>query len=176
MQRNRSLSVSIYFLLIFVQTYFCDLKVSIDSESGNYNLTVNQRLWLRSSYTGLYFNNRWFRSGDGSLSLVESIFRRGNDLLLGEWNETQLIFHFNNRNQSFNMTGAIRQWKTLPAVTFYWNNTSSDIRNEHLLDMDRVSTVFPSFYVEKFSEDDRRAYLTFGGKHLPLSSFLSNDN
>ncbi|CAF3313270.1 unnamed protein product [Rotaria socialis] len=62
------------------------------SLGGEYNLTVNNRLWLRSSYTSLYTNNQWFTSKSQSLHLIDSIFKQGYDVLLEDWNEAIFIY------------------------------------------------------------------------------------
>jgi hypothetical protein len=150
-----------YLLIIIIINCYCDIKVLIDNQNGNYNITINNKLWLRSSYTGLYTNNQWFKSNDNSLDLIEIIFREGNDLKLGEWNQTEFIYQLKNNK---NVSTIIRQWKYLSAITFYFNNLGFNIENDLVLDMDRVSTIFPSFFMEKFDENDQRGYFTFGGK------------
>ncbi len=154
------------YLLIFVIILagcYCDIKVLIDDLIDDYNISINNRIWLRSSYTGLYYNNQWYKTTDGSLRLIDKYLKEGNDLILGQWNETQLIYNFNENEKVINITGRIRQWKSISAITFYFDNGLSILNNDILLDMDRVSTVFPSFKIEKIDQDDQRGYLTFGG-------------
>ncbi|CAF2953393.1 unnamed protein product, partial [Rotaria sp. Silwood2] len=64
-----------------------------------YNISINNRVWLRSSYTDLYSNNKWYTSKDGSLSLIDICFKEGNDSILGIWNQTELIYNFNLNGQ-----------------------------------------------------------------------------
>jgi hypothetical protein len=154
-----------YFLvfLLIIGGYYCDIKVSIDLK-GSYDIFISNRIWLRSSYTSLYSNNRWYSTSDGSsLCLICKHLNRGNDSKLGEWNETELIYNYNLNEKLNNVTGRIRQWKSIPAIAFYFDSGIIDLNNDILLDMDRVRTVFPSFYIEKVGKDDHRAYLTFGG-------------
>jgi hypothetical protein len=156
-------------LLLFVIIYgvcFCDIKISIDNLKGDYNISINNRVWLRSSYTSLYSNNQWYTSKDGTLILIDSYLKQGNDSILGEWNETELIYKLNQNGTVSNITGRIRQWKSQSAITFYLDSGLVDLNNDILLDMDRVRTVFPSFHIEKIDENDHRAYLTFGGIDL----------
>jgi len=154
------------YLLIFVIIFVnccCDIKVLIDNKSDDYNIIVNNRIWLRSSYTGLYNNNQWYKTNDGSLILIDKLNRKGNDLILGDWNETKFIYNLNN---NLNISGTIRQWKSIEAITFYFDNGLNILKNQILLDMDSVSTVFPSFFIEKIDQYDHRGYFTFGGKKI----------
>ncbi|CAF1064276.1 unnamed protein product [Adineta steineri] len=154
------------FLLIIVG-YNCDIKIVIDDLKDDYNISINNRIWLRSSYTSLYNSNQWFTTKNNeSLHLIGKNFNEGDDLILGQWNETEFIYNFNSDEKSINVTGRIRQWKLFSAITFYFDNDLFDLNNDILLDMDRVRTVFPSFYIEKFKEDDQRAYFTFAGMML----------
>ncbi len=154
------------YIFIFVITFvvcFCDIKVSIDKLKGDYNISINNRVWLRSSYAGLYSNNQWYTSKDGTFRLIDLYLNEGNDSILGEWNETVLVYNLNENERIINITGRIRQWKCQSAITFYFDSGLIDLNNDILLDMDRVRTVFPSFIIEKIDENDHRAYLTFGG-------------
>ncbi|CAF2054431.1 unnamed protein product [Rotaria magnacalcarata] len=155
--------LKIVLLFILINLSYSNINISINNRTGEYNLTINNRIWLRSSYTSLYTNNQWFTSKNQSLHLIDSIFKQGYDVLLGEWNETILIYNFNLNRTSINITGAIRQWKLIPAINFYFHNDFIDLNNDILLNCDQVRTVFPSFYIEKIDQDDHRAYLTFGG-------------
>jgi len=151
--------MKIIFLIIIIVNCYCDIKVLIDNKSDNYSIIINNRVWLRSSYTGLYNNNQWYKTIDGSLVLIEKLFRQGNHFLLGDWNETEFIYNLN-------ISGTIRQWKSIEAITFYFNNGFNLLNNQILLDMDSVSTVFPSFFIEQIDQDDHRGYFTFGGKYF----------
>jgi hypothetical protein len=150
------------FLIILIVNCYCNINVSIDNINGDYKIIVNNRVWLRSSYTALYNNNQWYKTTDGSLHLIEKFIREGNDLILGDWNETEFIYNLN----QLNVSGRIRQWKSINAITFYFDNHLNILNNDILLDMDRVSTVFPSFIIEKIDKNDHRGYFTFGGKHF----------
>ncbi|CAF0870990.1 unnamed protein product [Rotaria sp. Silwood1] len=153
----------ILLILILICISYCDINVSIDNKKGEYNIIINNRVWLRSSYTCLYNNNKWLTSKDESLYLIDSYVKQGYDLILGEFNETNFIYNFNLNNKSLNVTGRIRQWKSIPAITFHFDNNLSILNNDILLNMDQVQTVFPSFYIEKIDKNDHRAYFTFGG-------------
>jgi hypothetical protein len=155
-----------YLLLILIKYSYSHIKVLIDHQNGNYNITIKDKLWLRSSYTGLYLNNQWFKSNNNSLDLIHIDLNQGNHSILGEWNQTQFIYQFYYKNQFENLSTIIREWKSLSIITFYFNNLDFEIENDFLLDMDRVSTVFPSFFMEKFDENDQRGYFTYGGKYL----------
>ncbi|CAF0933804.1 unnamed protein product [Adineta steineri] len=139
---------TLIFLLIIVG-YNCDIKIVIDDLKDDYNISINNRIWLRSSYTSLYNSNQWFTTKNNeSLHLIGKNFNEGDDLILGQWNETEFIYNFNSDGKSINVTGRIRQWKLFSAITFYFDNNLIDLNNDILLDMDRVRTVFPSFYIE----------------------------
>ena len=150
------------FVIIFTLSY-CDIQISIDSFKGNYNISINNRVWLRSSYTSLYSNNQWYSSKDGSLLLIDRHFNQGNDFYLGQWNETEFIYYLNINGKESNISGRIRQWNSISAISFYFDCAQFDLNNDILLDMDRVRTVFPSFNIEQIDHDDHRGYLTFGG-------------
>jgi hypothetical protein len=161
---NKGVRYFVVFLLI-LKISFCDIKVSIDDVNGSYSIIINKRVWLRSSFTSLYSNNQWYTTKDGSLRFISKSFEEGNDSFLGQWNETHLIYNFNFNGTLNNVTGRIRQWNSISAITFYFDSGTTDFNNDILLDMDRVSTVFPSFHIEKVDENDQRGYLTFGGRH-----------
>ncbi|CAF1333687.1 unnamed protein product [Rotaria magnacalcarata] len=160
--------LKIVLLFILINLSYSNINISINNRTGEYNLTINNRIWLRSSYTSLYTNNQWFTSKNQSLHLIDSIFKQDYDVLLGDWNETILIYNFNLNRTSINITGTIRQWKLIPAIKFCFHNDFIDLNNDILLNCDQVRTVFPSFYIEKIDQDDHRAYLTFGGKRMMM--------
>lgn len=163
----------ILIFLLIIGSCYCDINVLIDNLNGDYNISINNRVWLRSSYISLYSSNQWYTSKDGSLILIDFNFKQGNDSILGQWNETQLIYKLNQDGKISNITGRIRQWKSISAITFYFDSGTIILNNDILLDMDRVRTVFPSFYIEKLDENDHRAYLTFGGNYLFYFSLIA---
>ncbi len=161
-----------FVFLLIVKICLCDIEVLIDDLKGSYSILINNRIWLRSSYTSLYNSNQWYTTKDGSLCFISKDFKEGNHSILGEWNETQLIYNFNLNEKLNNLTGRIRQWKSISAITFYFDSGTIDLNNDILLDMDRVRTVFPSFYIEQIDKDDHRSYLTFGGIHSFIDDFV----
>jgi hypothetical protein len=52
--------LKIVLLFILVNLSYTNINISINNRTGEYNLTVNNRLWVRSSYTSLYTYNQWF--------------------------------------------------------------------------------------------------------------------
>ncbi|UJR16105.1 hypothetical protein I4U23_003017 [Adineta vaga] len=88
---------------------------------------------------------------------------QGNDPILGAWNETQLIFNLTLDSTSVNVTGQIRQWDTIPALTFHLNTGGQVLTNDIVLNMTNVRTVFPSFKIEQIDTNDHRGYFTFEG-------------
>ena len=75
--------------LLLVLGCSCDIQVLID-QNGNYNVTINNQIWLRSSRTAIYADDRWYSTEDKSLSLTGISTARGTDPNLGNWNETKL--------------------------------------------------------------------------------------
>lgn len=151
-------------VLLIIAGYNCHINVTIDDFKGSFNVTINSRIWLRSSYTRLYTSNQWFTTQDDSLLLIDKHLNEGNDSILGRWNETCLVYQFRFNDTPVYISGSIRQWELIPALTFHFQSAATvDLNNDRLLDMDRVRTVFPSFYAEKFDKNDHRGYLTFGG-------------
>jgi hypothetical protein len=57
---------------------WCDIQVSIDHRGG-YNISVNNYVWLRSSHTALYVDNKWYSSNDSTLPLTSIAYAGGND-------------------------------------------------------------------------------------------------
>ena len=141
-----------------------DVHVSIDRIKGEYNVSVNSQVWLRSAGTSLYVRDRWYSSSDNSLPLIDSKIVQGEDPLLGAWNETVLIYNLTIDQTSVNVTGQIRQWDEIPALTFHLNTGTTMLTNKIVLNISEVRTVFPSFKIEQNDENDRRGYFTFEGK------------
>jgi hypothetical protein len=78
------------FVFVFVLVMsWSDVRVSIDN-TGGYNISIGDRIWLRSSRTAIYVDNKWYSSNNNSLPLVNISYDLGNDPNLGAWNETQL--------------------------------------------------------------------------------------
>jgi hypothetical protein len=149
--------------MLIISISLCDIDVLIDEDEGAYKILVSDVIWLRSSYTGLYTNNRWYKTSDGSLALIDLILKEGSDELLGEWNESELIYQFEMNEKFVNISTSILEWKSIPAIIFSFSNGLNELNNEISLDMDRVQTVFPSFYIENVDNNDDLGYLTFGG-------------
>ena len=57
----------------------CDVQVSVDRVTGEYRVSVGDQVWLRSSGTALYADERWYSSDDGSLPLIDTRLARGTD-------------------------------------------------------------------------------------------------
>lgn len=144
----------------------CDINVSIDRIKGDYNVTINNHVWLRSSRTALYVNDRWYSSNDSSLPLIDSRLIQGFDQRLGSWNETQLIYRLSYNGFISNITGRIRQWNSQPAITFHLDIGDKALNNNNnTLDKNQIRTIFPSFKIEEIDSMDNRGYFTFQGMH-----------
>jgi hypothetical protein len=81
----------ILIFVIIVAISYCQINVLIDDLKGEYNIYIKNRVWLRSSYTGVYSQNQWFKSNDQSLRLIDTHKANENDFNLGEWNQMKLI-------------------------------------------------------------------------------------
>lgn len=149
--------------LLFIVGYSCDIRVSI-SQSGDYYVTINNQLWLRSARTAVYVDDRWYSTDNQSLPLVEMRTVQGTDPDLGSWNETQLVYSLVRQQGPSTIVARIRQWNLVPAYTFYLETGDKTLMNKIALDMEQVRTVFPSFHIEQLGTNDDRGYFTFGGK------------
>lgn len=154
-------------LLLFIGCA-CDIRVSID-QNGKYNITVNNTLWLRSSRTAIYADDRWYSTDNNSLPLVSITTAQGTDPYLGNWNETKLTYNLIRKQSTSTVVAHIRQWSMVPAFTFSLETGATELTSDKALEMDDVRTVFPSFYIEKTNPNDQRGYITIGGK---LQCFL----
>ena len=160
-----------YLILVALLTgCSCDLRVLVNRQTGMYNVTVNNYLWFRSSWTSLYADNRWYSSEDGSLSFIDTQAASGNDPYLGEWNETQLIYELDRLSTKTNVTGRIRQWHSFSAISFHLDVGKQPLTNTIPLTMDEVRTVFPSFHIEQINVVDNRGYFTYAGNFRTIVS------
>lgn len=150
------------FVLLFVSCA-CNIQVSVNRINGNYNISIGDYRWLRSSRTALYADNHWYSSNDSSLPLIDTRIVQGYDSNLGSWNETQLIYSLNRGGIVSNVTGRIRQWNSQPAITFYLDTGDKPLINSDPLDKNQVRTIFPSFNIEQFTTNDNRGYFIFQG-------------
>ena len=141
----------------------CNLQVSVDTK-GEYRLSIDNRLWLRSSHTSIYVDDKWYSSDDKSLPLANITFAQGMDAILGNWNETQLIYDLVRNGTHTKVTGHIRQWTLISAITFYFDTGDQVLTNTKHLDMKEVRTVFSSFEIERIDEKDQRGYFTYAGE------------
>lgn len=148
------------FVVLFVVECFGEVKVLID-EKGGYNISVNNKVWLRSSRTAIYADDQWYSTENNSLSLFNRSTEEGNDPYLGYWNETKLVYQINVNEP---IVAHIRQWKNISAITFHLQMGDKPLTNTIPLGFEEVRSVFPSFYVEKIDDDDQRGYFTVGGQ------------
>ena len=153
----------VFVLLVFVVGCFGNIDVLID-ENGGYNITVNNKVWLRSSRTGIYTDDQWYSTDNNSLSLINISRGEGTDPYLGYWNETKLSYNLIlNGTSRTTVVAHIRQWRNVPALTFDLETGDTPLISTMALDFEEVRTVFPSFYVEKIDPNDQRGYFTVGG-------------
>jgi len=150
----------VVFLLLIVGCW-CDIRVQTD-QNGNYNITVSNKIWLRSSRTAIYVDDKWYATENSSLPLVSITTAQGTDPYLGNWNETKITYNLV-RAQTTQVVAHIRQWSIVPAITFHLETGDAALTNRLPLDMEQIRTVFPSFLIEKVDADDNRGYFTFAG-------------
>ncbi len=155
-------------LLLFLIVACCgDVRVSVD-EKGGYNISINGQVWLRSSHTAIYVDDRWYSSDVNTLPLKEITYAEGNDPNLGSWNETQLNYDLVHSGTHRKIVGSIRQWKSIPAITFHLNTGDQIMSSTVPLVTNRVRTVFPGFNIEQIDMNDQRGYFAFSGKIVLL--------
>jgi len=160
------------FLLLIVACW-CDIQVSVD-QKGGYKISIGDRLWLRSSYTSLYVDNKWYSTDDNSLPLTSISSTQGFDPILGNWSETQLNYNLVRSGTPTKIVGRIRQWHTFSGITFHLDTGDQIMTNTIPLDMDQVRTIFPSFNIEQIDQNDHRGYFTFEGEKLIDGLFSKN--
>jgi hypothetical protein len=149
--------------LLLIAGCWCDISVVID-QKGAYNITVNNQLWLRSSRTAIFVDDRWYSTENNSLPLISITTAQGTDRYLGSWNETKLTYNLIRNQTTTSVVAHIRQWSIVQAITFHLETGDIALTNKIALDMEQVRTVFPSFYIEKIDATDQRGYFTVGGE------------
>ncbi len=152
-----------------------DVRVSVD-QKGGYNISIGDRLWLRSSRTAIYVDNTWYSSDNNSLPLTNVAYEQGNDPNLGGWNETQLIYDLVRNETHTKIVGHIRQWSAFSAITFHLDTGDEMMTNTVPFNIDHVRTVFPSFHIEQIDQNDQRGYFTFEGDFLFCIVLISKSN
>jgi hypothetical protein len=160
----------VVFLLLVVACW-CDIRVSVD-QTGAYNISVNNQLWLRSSRTAIYVDDRWYSTENNSLPLVSITEAQGTDPNLGNWNETKVTYNLVRSQTTTPIVAHIRQWTAASAFTFHLETGDADLTSRISLDFDRIRTVFPSFRIEKIDANDDRGYFTLAGNKEPFSILL----
>jgi hypothetical protein len=151
----------VVFVLVLVGCW-CDIQVSID-QNGGYNFTVNNQIWLRSSRTAIYVDDRWYSTEDKSLSLVSITTAQGTDPNLGSWNETKFTYNLIRSEKATLIVAHIRQWSMISAFTFDLETGDQALTTQIALSNETVRTVFPSFLIEKMNMNDDRGYISLGG-------------
>ncbi|CAF0939280.1 unnamed protein product [Adineta steineri] len=148
--------------LLFIVGCWCDIKVLVD-QNGGYNITINNQVWLRSSRTAIYVDDRWYSTENQSLPLVSVSTDQGTDPNLGSWNETKLTYNLVRNQTSTSIIAHIRQWNIVSAFTFHLETGDKTLTNHVALDMEQIRTVFPSFNIESMDMNDQRSFFSFGG-------------
>ena len=155
-------------LLLLVVACSCDIRVSVD-QTGAYNITINNKVWLRSSRTAIYVDDRWYSTENNSLPLVSITEAQGTDPFLGNWNETIVTYNLVRNQTTTPIVAHIRDWSIASAVTFHLETGNVALTSRLALDYEQIRTVFPSFGIESFDAGDQRGYFTIGGEKEPFS-------
>ncbi|CAF4204876.1 unnamed protein product [Rotaria sp. Silwood2] len=140
-----------------------NIEVLID-QKGGYNVTIGNRVWLRSSRTAIYVDNKWFSSDDNSLPLTGISYTSGFDPNLGDYRDFQLSYDLVRSGIHTQIIGHIRDWYSGSGISFHLDTGNLTMTNTVPLGMDHVRTVFPSFYIEQIDKNDQRGYFTFEGE------------
>ncbi|CAM2722812.1 unnamed protein product [Rotaria socialis] len=140
-----------------------NIEVLIDKKGG-YNITIGNRVWLRSSRTAIYVDNKWYSSDDDSLPLTGISITSGFDPNLGDYRDFQLSYDLVRSGIHTQIIGHIRDWYSGSGISFHLDTGNLTMTNTVPLDMDHVRTVFPSFYIEQIDKNDQRGYFTFEGE------------
>jgi hypothetical protein len=152
-----------FVFFLFIVECWCEIRVLID-KNGGYNITVNNQLWLRSSRTAIYADDRWYSTENMSLSLIGITTAQGLDPILGTWNETILTYNLVRDQQTTSIVARIRQWNMVLAFTFDLETGNKALTTKETLGKDDVRTVFPSFVIERTDNNDERGYFTVAGE------------
>lgn len=139
-----------------------EVQVLID-QKGDYNISINNQVWLRSSYTGIYIDDRWYQSNSSSLLLKDISYAEGIDPNLGSWNETQLNYNLHHNGTERKIVGGIRQWNSFSAITFHLHTDNETITTTVPLDKDNIRTIFPGFKIEQMNVNDQRGFFRYEG-------------
>ena len=161
--------------LLLVVACSCDIRVSVD-QTGAYNITINHQLWLRSSRTAIYVDDRWYSTENNSLPLVSITQAQGTDPYLGNWNETIVTYNLVRNQTTTPITAHIREWSIASAVTFHLETGNVALTSRLALDFDQIRTVFPSFRIEKLDASDERGFISLAGweKHFSIDIFFKS--
>ena len=152
----------VVFLLLILGCQ-CDIQILID-RTGNYNITVNNQVWLRSSRTAIYVDDQWYSTEDKSLTLIDITTAEGTDPNLGRWNETKVTYDLVRSGKTTPVIAHIRQWSMVSALTFHLETGDRELTTNITLSNDAIRTVYPSFLIEKMDMNDDRGYITIGGE------------
>ncbi|UJR07070.1 hypothetical protein I4U23_011358 [Adineta vaga] len=152
----------LFLLLIAECSSWGNINVSVD-QKGGYNISIGDRVWLRSSRTAMYVDNKWYSSDDNSLPLINISYTSGFDPSLGDYRDFQLIYDLVRSGIHTKIVGHIRDWYSVSGISFHLDTGDQILSNTIPLDMNEVRTVFPSFHIEQIDEKDQRGYFTFEG-------------
>ncbi|CAF1238587.1 unnamed protein product [Adineta ricciae] len=152
----------VLFLLIVECSSWGNIRVTVD-EKGGYNISIGDRVWLRSSRTAIHVDNKWYSSDDNSLPFTDLSYGSGFDPKLGDYRDFQLSYDLVRGGIHTKMVGHIRDWYSASGISFHLDTGDQILPNTMPLDMNDVRTVFPSFFIEQIDEKDERGYFTFQG-------------
>lgn len=156
------MKMQVVVFLLLILGCSCDIRVLID-QNGNYNITVNNRVWLRSSRTAIYADDQWYSTENKTISLTSITTDQGVDPNLGSWNETKLNYNLIRTGKTTPIIAHIRQWNMISAFTFQLETGDNELTTSAALSHEDIRTVFPSFLIEQMDVNDNRGYITLGG-------------
>ncbi|CAF1382632.1 unnamed protein product, partial [Adineta ricciae] len=156
-----------HLLLLFVLIVECsswgNINVSVD-QKGGYQISIGDRVWLRSARTAIHVDNKWYSSDDDSLPLINITSGSGFDPQLGDYRDFQLNYDLARGGIHTIIVGHIRDWYSISGISFHLDTGDQILTNTVPLGMNDIRTVFPSFHIEQIDDGDQRGYFTFEGE------------
>ncbi|CAF5049929.1 unnamed protein product, partial [Rotaria sp. Silwood1] len=106
-------------LLLIVECWsWGNINVIID-DKGGYNITIGRRVWLRSSRTAIYVDNKWYSSDDNTLPLTDISYTSGFDPNLGDYRDFQLNYDLVRDGIHTKIGGHVRDWYRTFGISFH---------------------------------------------------------
>jgi len=146
------------------------LDLNVDLNGGAYSVLVNNKSWLNSGPYAFHFNDQWYSSSDGSLSLVASAVKSGEDIL-GVYKETALTWL---ADSNFVIVTTFKSYFPEPILIFS-QYFLQELQNTSVGSNTEVVSSFPTFKIEPSNFHYYSYYNTFAtpqiGKWGPGTSY-----